>query len=82
MTELIHRLIQSDDNCFAGDYYDPTHRTDEIYTCLDCLDAGIRAAERERILAEIDKLKPFIDEQGQANWFRHAAYVRAIKGDD
>ena len=38
--------------------------------------------ERERILAEIDKLKPFIDEKGQANWHRHAAYVRAIKGDD
>jgi hypothetical protein len=38
--------------------------------------------EQERILAEIDKLKPFIDEQGQANWFRHAAYVRAIKGND
>jgi hypothetical protein len=38
--------------------------------------------ERARILAEIDKLKPFIDEQGQANWYRHAAYVRAIKGND
>jgi hypothetical protein len=37
--------------------------------------------ERERILAEIGKLKPFIDEQGQANWYRHAAYVRAIKGN-
>lgn len=36
--------------------------------------------ERERILTAVDKLKPFVDEQGQPNWFVHAAYVRAIKG--
>jgi hypothetical protein len=37
------------------------------------------AYERERILAEIDKLKPYVDEHGVANWFKHAAYVRAIQ---
>lgn len=41
-----------------------------------------RDQERERILAEIDKLKPYIDENGVANWFKHAAYVRKVKGDD
>jgi len=39
-----------------------------------------RIFERERILADVDKLLPRINEQGQAAWFRHAAYVRAIKG--
>ena len=39
-----------------------------------------RIFERERILADVDKLRPYIDEQGVANWFTHAAYVRAIKG--
>ena len=38
--------------------------------------------ERERILAEIDKLKPFLDENGVANWFKHIAYVRAVKGEE
>jgi len=45
-------------------------------------EAKFRAAERERILAAVEKLRPYIDEQGQANWFRHEAYVRAIKGDN
>jgi hypothetical protein len=39
-----------------------------------------RIFERERILADVEKLLPNIDQQGQANWFRHTAYVRAIKG--
>jgi hypothetical protein len=39
-----------------------------------------RIFERERILADVEKLLPKIDEQGQAAWFRHTAYVRAIKG--
>jgi hypothetical protein len=34
--------------------------------------------ERERILSAVEKLQPYIDEQGVANWFKHAAYVRAI----
>lgn len=38
--------------------------------------------ERERILADVEKLQPYIDENGQANWFVHAAYVRAIKGEN
>ena len=81
MTELIHRLIESDDNCFVGDYYDPTHRTDEIYTCLDCLEAGIRAAERERILSEVEKLRPYIDANG-VNWFApFNNIIKVIKGE-
>ncbi len=39
-----------------------------------------RIFERERILGDVEKLRPYIDEQGVANWFTHAAYVRAIKG--
>ena len=39
-----------------------------------------RIFERERILADVEKLLPNIDQQGQATWFRHTAYVRAIKG--
>lgn len=36
--------------------------------------------ERKRILAEIEKLKPYLDENGVATWFKHGAYVRRIKG--
>jgi hypothetical protein len=39
-----------------------------------------RIYERERLLGAVEKLQPYIDEQGVANWFRHAAYVCAIKG--
>ena len=39
-----------------------------------------RIFERERILADVEKLLPNIDQQDQATWFRHTAYVRAIKG--
>jgi hypothetical protein len=45
--------------------------------CDECVTA--MAYERERILAEIDKLKPYLDENGVANWFKHAAYVRRIQ---
>ena len=37
--------------------------------------------ERERILIEVEKLRPHLDEKGQATWFRHEAYVVAIKGN-
>jgi hypothetical protein len=39
-----------------------------------------RIYERERLLGAVEKLQPYIDKHGNANWFRHAAYVRAIKG--
>ena len=48
---------------------------DDVCKSASCVCTQI---ERERILSNVEKLQPFIDEQGRATWFRHAAYVRAI----
>jgi hypothetical protein len=50
---------------------------DDVCKSASCVCTQI---ERERILSAVEKLQPYIDEQGVANWFKHAAYVRAIKG--
>lgn len=49
---------------------------DEVCDSTKCVCTQI---ERQRILSAVDKLRPYIDEQGQPNWFRHAAYVRVIQ---
>ena len=43
-------------------------------------EAKFRAAERERILAAVEKLRPYIDENG-VNWFpQFNTIIAAIKG--
>lgn len=51
MSDLIHKLSASDENCWGHtDGILEGHRFDEIYTCLDCVENGVRKAERERII--------------------------------
>ena len=45
-------------------------------------EAKFRAAERERILAAVEKLRPYIDENG-VNWIpQFNTIIKAIKGEN
>lgn len=85
MTELIRRLVDSDDNCrWENNGWIHDQPLQEIYTCLQCLDDGMRADERARIiklLEPLGKCEPSICRKGCRGEYRCIgwAYRHAIR---